>query len=105
MANTHENSSHQTSEFMKELKRRSDEMRGRSTIAAGTEEEKPLAAWKSNEMQVVHMPPDPQGIARISIGGGHSTPVNLDYCTIRGSVGECIMLLERAIEALKTSPE
>ena len=107
MANSHENGSHEKAEFMAELKRRSDEMRASrsSTIAAGDKGEASLAEWKSNEMQVVHMPDDPQGIARVSIGGGHSTPINLDYCTIRGGVGECIMLLERAIAALKESPQ
>jgi len=77
-----------------------------SEITAGSPNEPILARWKAtNGVEVVHRPNDPQGILRISVGGGHDTPVQLDYCTIRGGVGKCIELLERAIAALKESPE
>jgi len=51
------------------------------------------------------MPDDEHGILRISVGGGDSTPVQLNYCTVRGGVGRCINLLEQAIAALRECPE
>lgn len=48
---------------------------------------------------------DEQGILRISVGGGDHLPVTLNYCTIRGSVGDCIKMLEMALDALRDSPE
>ena len=111
MAQSHEDKEHLRKlvavSFMEKLEAKADTMRSRSmsTIAGGEPEEKELASWKaSNKMQVVHMPDDKLGVCRISIGGGNGIPVAMDYCTIRGSVGECIDLLEKAIEALKESP-
>lgn len=101
---THADDQHK---FMLELRRRAEEsMKNRqSEITTGEPEEKPLASWKSNGLQVVHMPDDKQGILRISIGGGDHLPAVVNYCTIRGKVGQCIGLLERAIAALKDCPE
>lgn len=101
---THEDDSH--FEFLNRLRERAETMvRGKaSEITAGKEGEDPLATWRDGSMYVTHMPPDEQGILRVSIGGG-VTEVNLDYCVIRGGVGACIALLERAIEALRKSPE
>ena len=108
MGQSHENMSHDQNQFMDELKRRAEKGRqsGNASITAGSEGEPVLASWRGkNGVEVVHRPKDPQGILRISVGGGRDTPVKLDYCTIRGGVGACIELLEKAIEALKESPE
>lgn len=89
--------------FLERLKERAKQLEGRSVIAAGKPSEEPLAVWSSCGIEVRHMPDDEQGILRISIGGGH-TPIPLNYCTIRGSVGDCIGLLEKALKALRDSP-
>lgn len=105
---THTNESHLRSEFLRLLTERAEvgKKSGNASITAGGDGEPELAKWNaSNGMQVVHRPDDPQGILRISIGGGRDTPEPLDYCTIRGGVGKCIELLESAIAALKESPE
>ena len=46
---------------------------------------------------------DEQGILRISIGGC-DTAVGLNYCVIRGDLGQCIDLLEKALVALRDAP-
>lgn len=105
---THDDYSHKKSVFLRELKMRANRMlrERQSEITAGSPDEQTLAQWNaSNGMQVVHRPDDPHGVLRISIGGGPDTPVRLDYCTIRGGVGKCIDLLEKAIAALRESPE
>ena len=94
--------SHSDKDFMNRLNERSKTTK--SEITTGTEDEKALARWRSNKVEVTHMPEDEQKITRISIGGGPHTPIPLDYCVIRGSVGECIDILERAIKALKDAP-
>lgn len=77
-----------------------------SEITTGKAGEEPLAKWKgSNGVHVTHMPDDEQGILRISCGGGDNLPVTMNYLTIRGRVGECISLLEKALVALRESPE
>lgn len=98
---THEDMSHQNN-FINELRRRAKESieKGDGKITAGSSGEKPIAKWEHNGMQVVIRPDDPQGILRISIGGGVEI-VPLNYCTIRGDIGKCIALLELAIAALK----
>lgn len=105
---THDDNTHtQIDRFLEELHRRAEKSKEsmKSQITTGSPDEKPLAQWKGNGIQVCHMPDDPQNILRISIGGGEKTPVVVNYCTIRGGVGECIALLEKAIKALKESPE
>lgn len=103
---THDDKDQKIQPFMDHLKARADRMLENklSEITAGKEGEKELARWKSHGMQVVVRPDDVQGILRISVGGGHKTPVPLNYCTIRGDVGACIDLLELAIRALKEAP-
>lgn len=103
---THDDYQHRINEaarFMERLKQRAAQDKGKSQITAGHESEIPLARWKHGDVQVTHYPDDEQGILRISIGGGH-TPVPLNYCVIRGGVGQCIELLEKAIAALRASP-
>lgn len=94
-------------EFLDRLAARADRMREakQSTITAGTEDEPLLAQWKAHGMTVNIRPDDPQGILRISVGGGSKTPVPLNYCVVRGDISACIDLLERAIRALKAGPE
>lgn len=103
---THDDNQHQlesAKRFMDRLKQRAEQNKGKSQITAGRESEEALCVWTHGEVQVRHMPDDEQGILRISIGGGQ-TPVPLNYCVIRGGVGQCIELLEKAIAALKASP-
>lgn len=103
---THDNSNH--SDFMNKLRERAAEAekKGTGSIAAGADEEAPLAVWKaSNGIHCRHMPDDPQGLLRISVGGGDHLPVTLNYASIRGNVGQCIALLEKALVALRECPE
>ena len=96
----------ESSAFMNRLRERADETTaaGKSKITGGDEGEQELASWKHKGMQVTHLPDDEQGILRISAGGG-PTPVPLHYCVVRGSVGACVVVLEKAIAALKKCPE
>ena len=93
--------------FMERLRERADTavVNKSSQITTGKDGEEALAKWKHKGVFVTHMPDDEQGILRISAGGGANMPVQMNYCTIRGSVGQCIQLLEKVIEALKKSPE
>ena len=102
---THSDNDGLHNEFMDRLKRRALAMtkNKESGITAGKEGEMELMSWKHGKICVKHLPDDEQGILRISLGGG-PTPVPMDYCVIRGSVGQCIELLERAIAALRASP-
>lgn len=103
---THEDSSHENS-FIKQLRERAKKAQDASAsiIAAGSRNERPGATWRaSNGMHCQIMPDDPQGILRVSVGGGPGLPVEVDYTTIRGDVGKCIALLEKAIAALKECP-
>jgi len=104
---THDDESHSLrGEFLKRLRERADaaQKAAASTITTGAAGEKSLADWKSNDIHCRLMPNDEQGILRISIGGGENMPVRMNYCTIRGEVGECIALLEKAIVALRNCP-
>ncbi len=104
MSMTHEDKQHQTNEFLDRLIARADRMREEkaSVITAGEEGEPIIKTWLSNGMGVTVRPDDPQGILRISVGGGDKTPVPLNYCTVRGDIGQCIKLLKRAIRALES---
>lgn len=93
--------------FMERLRERADTMTAnhQSQITAGKEGEESLAEWKAKGVFCRHMPDDEQGILRISVGGcGEGAPIEMNYCTIRGGVGACIQLLEKAIRALKQAP-
>jgi hypothetical protein len=106
---THDDNNHGLRQrFLDELRSRADrsEKAGAAVITAGAPDEKPLAQWKaSNGMHVRHLPDDEQGILRISAGGGEHLPVTLNYLVVRGPVGQCIELLEKALVALRESPE
>lgn len=101
---THADKDHELRrEFMKELELRAEIM---EDLVKNTIQNEPvLADWKHHGVRCQLLPDDRQGILRISIGGGPDTPVRGDYCNIRGDVGKCIALLERAVEALKRCPE
>lgn len=104
---THFDNQHRQT-FMDQLRERADKAKdaAASTITAGAAGEQPLAAWKaSNGIHCRHMPDDEQGILRISVGGGDHLPVTLNYVTVRGKVGDCIALLQKAIDALRECPE
>lgn len=102
---THRNQEH--SQFMDLLRQRAAEAvaDGNGTIAGGQDNEFPHVAYKAkNGVHVRVMPDDPQGILRLSIGGGDHLPVTMNYCTVRGDVGQCIQLLEKALVALRECP-
>ena len=105
---THEDDLHFRSQFIEELKNRAEKAKqaAASLLTSGAESEEELGRWKGkNGMHCRHLPPDPQDILRISIGGGNHLPVTMNYCVIRGTVGQCIALLEMAISALRECPE
>ena len=99
---THQDDSHRHP-FMDRLRQRADEMikDKQSEITAGKDGEPILEAWKACGVSVRHLPPDEQGILRISVGGGE-TPVGFNYCVFRGDLEPCIDLLRKALAALET---
>lgn len=103
---THSDGDSRRASFMESLQKRAKEAidKGDGKITAGITGEEIVCRWSHGGIEVVQRPDDPQGILRISIGGGVDI-VPLDYCTIRGDVGKCIAILERAINALRNSPE
>lgn len=106
---THEDNQHTLrNRFIDKLRERADkaEKAGASVITSGEANEKELGSWKaSNGVHCRHLPDDPQGILRISIGGGEELPVTLNYLVVRGKIGQCISLLEKALVALRECPE
>jgi hypothetical protein len=102
---THEDSQHK---FIAELRERAAKANtaAASVIAAGEKDEQELGSWKaSNGVHCRHLPDDPQGILRLSIGGGEHLPVTMNYVVVRGKIGQCIELLEKALVALRECPE
>lgn len=100
------NSQKDAPKFIEELKKKAAKMQreGKSKITGGADGEEELASWEHDGVQVRHMPDDEHGILRISAGGGDDTPCPLNYCVIRGDLGKCIALLEKAVKALKAAP-
>jgi hypothetical protein len=77
-----------------------------SLIASGKDGEIELKSWEStNGFNCRQLPSDPQGILRLSIGGGDDLPVQMDYLSIRGDKRQCVRLLKRALKALEECPE
>jgi len=103
---THEDNSHRSGEFLRLLKERAKKIADAraSVITAGGDDEQEISRWDSHGVQCRHLPDDEQGILRISIGGG-KTPLPLNYCVIRGSISECIQLVEEALKALRECQE
>jgi len=102
---THEDSEHI---FIATLKERAAKANtaAASVIAAGEKDEQELGSWRaSNGVHCRHLPDDPQGILRLSIGGGEHLPVTMNYVVVRGKIGNCIELLEKALVALRECPE
>ena len=97
---THDDFSHE--DFMKRLMERADEAVDKrlSEITTGKAGEEPITSWRAFGVECVQLPPDEQGILRISIGGGHPH-VELNYCNFRGDTGKCIALLEKALKAMR----
>lgn len=100
MAMTHSDSDHMGSEFMKLLQQRATTMeeKQQATITAGKPGEIVLKHWKYDNMYVMKLPNDQQGILRVSVGGGRA---EVDYVSFRGDRARCALLLERAAKALK----
>ena len=92
--------------FLRELEQRASKIKmlGQSKITGGADGEEVLAEWKANGVGIRQLPPDEQGILRISIGGGN-TPVPLNYCVFRGSHAACVDLLRKALKALENPVE
>ena len=104
---THYDNNHQSA-FIDALRDRAAkaEKAAASVIAAGEKDEQELGSWKaSNGVHCRHLPDDPQGILRMSIGGGEHLPVTMNYVVVRGKIGQCIELLEKALVALRECPE
>jgi hypothetical protein len=104
---THYDKNHQSA-FIDTLRERAAKAKesAASVITAGEDNEQELASWKaSNGVHCRHLPDDSQGILRLSIGGGEHLPVTLNYVVVRGKIGECIELLEKALVALRECPE
>lgn len=104
---THYDNNHR-SQFLEALRERADkaEKAGAAVITAGEKDEQELGSWKaSNGVHCRHLPDGPQGILRLSIGGGENLPVTMNYVVVRGKVGQCIELLEKALVALRECPE
>ena len=104
---THYDNNHRN-QFIDALRERADkaEKAAASVITAGEQGEQELGSWKaSNGVHCRHMPDDPQGILRLSIGGGDHLPVTMNYVVARGKIGQCIELLEKALVALRECPE
>jgi hypothetical protein len=102
---SHEDSQHN---FIVKLRERAAKANtaAASVIAAGEKDEQELGSWKaSNGVYCRHLPDDPQGILRLSIGGGEHLPVTMNYVVVRGKIGQCIELLEKALVALRECPE
>lgn len=93
--------------FLAELQGRVEAIKQQeaSQITGGTDGELVLAEWESNSVHVKQRPDDPQGILRISIGGGDDLPVSLNYLVFRGNRGKCVDLLRKALKALETDPK
>jgi len=93
--------------FMADLESRAAEIKRqeRSKITGGEDGEPVLSQWSANGVHVVQRPNDPQGILRVSIGGGDKLPVSLNYCVFRGDRGQCVDLLRKALKALESDPE
>lgn len=103
---SHRDVDFQQSEFLKTLEQRAEQIKseGKSKITAGVDGEPVVSEWKHDGIFVRQMPDDPQGILRISVGGGDHLPVTVNYMTFRGSRGQCVDLLRRALKALETDP-
>lgn len=102
---THEDAEHN---FIARLRERAAKANtaAASVIAAGEKDERELCSWKaSNSVHCRHLPDDPQGILQLSIGGGEHLPVTMNYVVVRGKIGQCIELLEKALVALRECPE
>lgn len=94
-------------EFIERLSKQAEENKknGTGVIAGGAPHEKLIEEWQgSNGVQCRRLPDDPNGVLRISIGGGDDIPILGDYAVVRGDVNDCIQLLERALAALKERP-
>lgn len=106
---THDNNNHKPREqFLRALREKADRMgaKGTSSITSGELNEEPVCEWQgSNKLHCRKMPDDEHGVLRISIGGGEHLPVTLNYCVVRGDIGQCIELLEKALKALRECPE
>jgi hypothetical protein len=89
--------------FMDELEQRAGKIKSmeRSKITGGTDGEPTLAEWQAEGVHVRQLPDDPQGILRISVGGGNHLPVSVNYLVFRGDRSACIDQLRRALKALE----
>ena len=75
-------------------------------ITVPNEGEEPRAEWICDRVKVTHLPDDPQGILRISLGYAAGGPDDEPdtYCVFRGDQAACIDLLQRAVDAMEGGP-
>lgn len=93
---------HEDRDFIDRLHRRAASMmrNGASEITAGRADEVALLEYKSHGVHVRQLPPDEQGILRISIGGGIEK-LDCNYCVFRGDRAKCVFLLRAALNAME----
>lgn len=98
---SHDDLQHRRDEFMRQLEERAESMSERqaSIIAGGKPGEVALDEFFINGIGFRQLPPDEQGILRISIGGG-SPVVNVNYCVYRGDKLACINLIRSVLKGL-----
>lgn len=89
--------------FVARLQERAGEVYAKagSTIASPSSGEVIEREWQAFGVHCSELPADEQGILRISIGGGPHTPIQLNYCTFRGSHADCVDLLRKALKAME----
>lgn len=63
--------------------------------------DKVLEQWNHDGIRVQMLPEDRNGVLRISIGG-HPGIERSEYCNFRGDQQQCIRLLERCLQAMKS---
>lgn len=100
MAQSHDDRTHPTSEWYKQLEEKADEMtrKRENEITAGRKGENQLAEWTHERLQVTRLPNDDLGVLRISVGG---IPDGTAYCNFRGDPESCLEVLERAAVAMR----
>ena len=95
---THDDLSHLDID-LEELRKRAERMAAqRESLIASQGMNEALRRWSDGAITVFELPPDPQNILRISIGGGSSA---INYCSFRGDIKKVEQLLTLALHAIQ----
>lgn len=88
---------------LKNLEKRASEMKaaGLSQITSGRDGEEAIESYDFKSVHVKKLPDDPDGVLRISIGGGKTIEGPINYCVYRGNKDRCISALKRALLAME----